>query len=50
MDRLNMKMYITERVKQLDELIEKQPEGSNHRYALMAGKFELLQMAVALEL
>ena len=50
MDRLNMKIYINERVKQLDELIEKQPKDSNHHYALMAGKFELLQMAVAFKL
>jgi len=45
-----MKAYIIERVNELDHLISQQPEGSNHRYALMAGKFELLQMAVALKL
>lgn len=50
MERLNMTACIIERVKELDHLISEQPEGSNHQYALMAGKFELLRMANALNL
>ena len=45
-----MSAYIIERVKELDRLVSEQPEGSNHRYALLAGKFELLRMADALNL
>ena len=35
--------YVIDRIKVLDDLIAMEPEDSNHRYALMAGKYELLQ-------
>ena len=50
MDRLEMKQYLIVRLAELDALIAEQPEGSNHKYALMAGQFELLRMATALKL
>jgi hypothetical protein len=45
-----MKQYLVIRLAELDALIAEHPEGSNHRYALMAGKFELLRMATELNL
>ena len=44
------RQYILQRVAELDKLILEHEEGSAHRYALMAGKFELLRLASALKL
>ena len=42
--RMDLKVlqYIENRIKTIDMLIEQQPVGSDHRYALTAGKYELL--------
>ena len=42
--------YIEKRTKELDRLISQQPVYSHHRYALLAGKYELLLMAETLKL
>lgn len=41
-------LYVHTRCKELDQLIAAQEPGSGHAYALTAGKFEILRMAVAL--
>lgn len=41
--------YILNRITVLDKLIAEQDPSSNHYYALMAGKFELLQVLVMTE-
>lgn len=41
-------LYVHTRCKELDQLIAEQEQGSSHAYALTAGKFEILRMAVAL--
>ncbi len=40
--------YVQNRCEELDSLIAQQEPDSNHAYALMAGKFEILRLAVAL--
>ncbi len=40
--------YVQNRCEELDNLIAQQEPDSNHAYALMAGKFEILRLAVAL--
>lgn len=46
---INVKEYILLRVSELDKLISEQDPSSNHYYALMAGKYELLNLATKLE-
>ena len=41
-------MYVHNRCEELDSLIAQQEPDSKHAYALMAGKFEILRLAVAL--
>lgn len=41
--------YVQNRCEELDSLIAQQEPDSNHAYALMAGKFEILRLAVALD-
>lgn len=41
-------LYVHNRCDELDSLIAQQEPDSNHAYALMAGKFEILRLAVVL--
>ena len=43
-----IKQYITERTTELQNLMEDQTINTPHWYALMAGQYELLRMAVSL--
>lgn len=43
-DRL--REYVTKRVAELEKLIEEQEPESPHRYALLAGKYEVIRLAI----